>query len=252
MATVITGTLSADEWMERIRHFLQQPDIGVVSPSPEALARYASAFTHPSYIREQDPGNNAPLFPDNFERLEFLGDRVLNLVVAEYLFLDGDQSEGAMTSRMEVVRNQHLGAIVPSLGIGFLEMIRAGQNQEKTTRIIAAAFEAFIGAFYLDRGLEPAKLMLMRLIGDEIATFSSDDNYKKLLQERVQKSLQILPEYMLIQKTGPDHCPEFTYQVLLDKEIWGTGTGATKAIATQNAARAALIALDRSPSPDSG
>lgn len=252
MAIFFAGTPDMDDWMERIRHFLQQPEIGVVSPSPEALARYISAFTHPSCIREQASGDNALPFPDNFERLEFLGDRVLNLVVAEYLFLDGDQSEGAMTSRMEVVRNQHLGAIVPSLDIGFPEMIRAGQNQEKTTRIIAAAFEAFIGAFYLDNGLESTKLMLMRLIGDDIATFSSDDNYKKVLQERVQKSFQILPEYVLIRKIGPDHCPEFTYQVLLDTKILGTGKGATKAVATQNAARAALSALDRDISPDTG
>lgn len=246
----MTGTPKGDDWMERIRHFLQQPGIGVVSPSPEALERYAGAFTHPSYIRERASNDDVLPYPDNFERLEFLGDRVLNLVVAEYLFLDGDQSEGAMTSRMEVVRNQHLGSIVPSLGIGFQEIIRAGHNQEKTTRIIAAAFEAFIGAFYLDWGLEPTKLMLMRLIGDEIATFSSNDNYKKQLQEKVQKSFQILPEYILIRKTGPDHCPEFTYQVLLNKRIWGTGRGATKAVATQNAARDALSALDRTPFPD--
>lgn len=252
MVTIRAGTSTGDEWMERVRHFLQQPDIGVVSPSPEALVQYARAFTHPSFIREQAPGNPALPLPDNFERLEFLGDRVLNLVVAEYLFLDGDQSEGAMTARMEVVRNQHLGAIVPSLDIGFPEMIRAGQNQEKTTRIIAAAFEAFIGAFYLDNGLESTKLMLMRLIGDDIATFSSDDNYKKVLQERVQKSFQILPEYVLIRKIGPDHCPEFTYQVLLDKKIRGTGRGPTKAVATQNAARDALSALDRTPFPDTG
>lgn len=241
-------TSPGDTMVKRLKQFLQQSSIGIDAPTGEDLSRYAGAFTHPSYTRERIAVGEPLPYPDTFERLEFLGDRVLNLVVAEYLFSDGQQNEGAMTSRMEVVRNQNLGAIVPSLDIGFIDMIVVGQNQKKTTRIIASSFEAFIGAFFLDRGFGETKQMLMRLIGDEIATFSPDDNYKKMLQENVQKSGGILPVYILAEKTGPDHCPLFTYRVMLDTRISGTGTGPTKAVATQNAARDALRNLERTTS----
>lgn len=247
LITSMIETFPGDTMRARLIQFLQQSSIGIDAPSDGALSFYAGAFTHPSYTKERIDREEPLPYPDTFERLEFLGDRVLNLVVAEYLFKDSQQSEGAMTSRMEVVKNQNLGAIVPSLDIGFTDMIVVGQNQKKTTRIIASSFEAFIGAFFLDRGLDDTTQMLMRLIGDEIATFSPDDNYKKQLQEKVQRSMGILPEYILSEKTGPDHCPLFTYHVMLDKRISGTGTGPTKAVATQNAARDALRALDRNP-----
>jgi len=229
--------------MRALRNFLQQPEIGLSHPTPDALIRYADALTHPSYLRENSRGDGAPSGPDDFERLEFLGDRVLNLVVAQYLFLEGHQSEGDMTSRMEVVKNQHLGAIVPSLAIGFSEMVLVGRNQKKTSRILAASFEAFIGAFYLDKGFESTRAMIMHLMGDEIATFSPDDNYKKMLQEEVQKSMGIIPVYILKEKKGPDHKPEFTYEVILGEKTYGVGSGTSKAMATQDAAHAALHAL---------
>lgn len=228
--------------LKRLTHFLEQPDIGIIDPTPVALARYATALTHPSYLREQAGGESAPSTPDEYERLEFLGDRVLNLVVAGYLFSESYQSEGCMTSRMEVVKNQHLGVIIPSLNIGLSDMILVGRKQMITTRIIAASFEAFIGACYLDAGFEYTRKMILRLMGDEIATFSPDDNYKKILQEEVQKSMGIVPEYVLKERAGPDHRAEFTYQVLLGGKISGEGKGNSKATATQNAARAALRA----------
>ncbi|MCU0631593.1 MAG: putative dsRNA-binding protein [Methanolinea sp.] len=234
-----------------MRIFLQQPSIGCKNPTPEALERYGNALTHPSYIQDHPRKEGASPGTEDYERLEFLGDRVLNLVVAEYLFSDGHQSEGSMTSRMEVVKNQHLGAIVPSLCIGFPEMIQLGRNQERTTRIIAASFEAFMGAYYLDGGLNATRDLIMRLMGDEISSFSPGDNYKKMLQEEVQRYPGILPVYVLREKEGPDHRPVFTYAVLLGGKVYGEGRGHSKARATQNAALAALRALGHSPPGDS-
>lgn len=229
-------------WEERLIAFLRQPEIGYADPGTDAIARYSAAFTHQSYIREAQCGEESPPPYEDYERLEFLGDRVLNLIVAEYLFSLGHHSEGSMTSCMEVVKNQHIGAIVPSLGIGFTEMIRVGRNQQKTTRIIAGSFEAFIGAHYLERGLESTRRMIMRLIGDDIAAFSPGDNYKKILQEELQATLGTLPVYVLHEKKGPDHRPEFVYRVLIGRRVAGEGKGRNKAEATQNAALDALRA----------
>lgn len=239
-----------DIWTDRLNSFLHQPAIGCRDLSKRSLARFSAALTHQSYIREiQQQGDDlAP--EEDYERLEFLGDRVLNLVVAEHLFSSGHSSEGCMTSRMEVVKNQHLGAIVPSLGIGFPEMIRVGRHQQMTTRIIAGSFEAFIGAYYLARGLLHTRIMILRLMGDDIASFSPNDNYKKILQEDVQRTAGILPVYILHRKEGPDHSPEFVYRVLIGGAVQGEGRGRSKAEATQNAALDALRARGQFPPHD--
>ncbi|HOT04558.1 MAG TPA: putative dsRNA-binding protein [Methanolinea sp.] len=234
-------------WKERLTAFLKQPLIGCTNPSESALARYTAAFTHQSFLKGTGQQQGTPLPCEDYERLEFLGDRVLNLVVAEHLFFMGHENEGSMTSRMEVVKNQNLGAIVPSLGIGFPEMIRVGQHQQRTTRIIAGSFEAFIGAHYLENGLDSTRRMIIRLIGDDIASFSPHHNYKKILQEEIQGSLGILPVYVLHDKKGPDHKPEFVYQVFISGTLCGEGRGANKAEATQNAAWNALQARERRP-----
>ncbi len=236
-----------NNWKERLTAFLNQPWIGCTDPSERTLARYSAALTHQSYLKEIEQQQGTPLSCEDYERLEFLGDRVLNLLVAEHLFFMGHESEGHMTSRMEVVKNQHLGAIVPSLGIGFPEMIHVGQHQQRTTRIIAGSFEAFIGAHYLESGLDSTRRMIMRLIGDDIASFSPHDNYKKILQEEVQGTPGILPVYILHDKKGPDHRPEFVYQVFIGGILCGEGRGGNKAEATQNAARNALRARGRLP-----
>ncbi|OPX66260.1 MAG: ribonuclease III [Methanoregulaceae archaeon PtaB.Bin056] len=238
-----------NNWRDRLTAFLKQPWIGCTDPSERTLARYSAALTHQSYLKENEHQQGTPFPCEDYERLEFLGDRVLNLIVAEYLFFMGHESEGSMTSRMEVVKNQHLGAIVPSLGIGFPEMIRVGQHQQRTTRIIAGSFEAFIGAHYLESGLGSTRRMIMHLIGDDIASFSPHDNYKKILQEEIQGSLGILPVYILHEKKGPDHRPEFVYQVFIDGTLYGEGRGGNKAEATQNAAKNALRSRGRLPRP---
>jgi ribonuclease-3 len=148
---------------------------------------------------------------------------------------------------MEVVKNRHLGSIVPSLGIGFEQMIRRGRSQPLTPRIIAGAFEAFIGALYLDAGFDRTREIVLALVGGEIEAFSPDRNYKKILQETVQKQYRILPVYRCVEREGSDHLPLFTYEVLVDGKRVGLGSGASIALATQDAACDGLKNLGRLP-----
>lgn len=202
----------------------------------DSLDLYSRALTHSSFSRGESllSGEGAGLV-DN-ERLEFLGDRVLNLVVAEYLYRCYDEPEGRLTQRMEVTRNRNLGTLIPSLGIGLEDLILLAANQEITPGIIADAFEAFIGALYLDIGFERTKHVVLFLMGDEIESFSTGKNYKKKLQEILQKQKRPLPVYSLVHKRGMDHEPEFVYTVTVDGGISGEGSGSSKAEATQKAA----------------
>jgi ribonuclease-3 len=177
------------------------------------------------------------------ERLEFLGDRVLNLIVAEFLFLNYPGPEGELTARMEWTKNRNLARAVTAADIGFEDLILVGSRQEKTPRIIAGAFEAFVAALYLDFGMERTKIIIGRLMADEIRNYRTDRNYKKSLQEYLQKKDRPLPEYQLEERLGVHHHPRFNYVVMIDGEIIGRGTGRSKAEATQNAAREALQVL---------
>ncbi|MDD1716285.1 MAG: putative dsRNA-binding protein, partial [Methanolinea sp.] len=222
--------------------FLTKPEIGRTHPSPEALDRYNAALTHRSFVKD-NPGEEISGEETDYERLEFLGDRVLNLIVAEHLFRDGRESEGSMTSRMEAVKNQHLGALVPALGIGFENLVRVGRNQVKNSRILAGAFEAFVGALYLDAGMMRTKSIVWEMIGGEIMSFDPDRNYKKILQEMIQQEDHTIPEYRLCRKEGLDHLPLFTFEVLVGGIVLGRGKGRSKAEATQEAAKDALSKL---------
>jgi ribonuclease-3 len=220
-----------------LRAFLSGPAIGRRRAGPEALERYHRSLTHRSYVRETDVPSG-----DN-ERLEFLGDRVLNLIVAEFLFRSYPGSEGDLTMRMEWTENRNLARAVTAAGIGFEELILVGNRQEKTPRIIAGAFEAFVAALYLDLGLARTKTIIGRLLADEIRNYRTDRNYKKSLQEYLQKRDRPLPEYQLGERSGTPHHPRFSYVVTIDGDVIGRGTGRSKTEATQNAARAALRVL---------
>jgi len=236
----MTEKREEDFYRERLRVFLGDPRIGVTDPSPAALARYTAAFTHKSFAREH---GSAGVPVADYEALEFLGDRVLNLVVAEYIFRHSPGNEGEMTEKMEFARNSHLFSIVSSLGTGFSGMIRLGSHQKLTSRIAASAFESFLGAYFLDRGFEKTRSFLLGLLGDELGTFIPFMNYKKRLQEHIQKTSRQIPVYERIAKEGPDHAPVFTYRVSVSGVILGTGRGITKTQATQEAARNALCSL---------
>ncbi len=228
------------ERINDLKTFLETAPVFRRQVSGEGIELYNLAFTHSSWIKEhfKDCGNGS--YRADNERLEFLGDRVLNLIVAEYLFSCYEMDEGAMTGRMEVTRNRNLARIIKDLDIGFEYLILVGTGQKKTPGIVADAFEAFIGALYLDCGLLETRRIVLDLVRDEIRSFSPDRNYKKKLQEYLQKSRRPLPVYELAERSGPDHGPVFMYRVWVGDTVLGTGTGLTKTEATQNAAKSAF------------
>ncbi len=221
-----------------LRNLLKK--LGRTRVSAKALERYDQALTHRSYLRED---NVTPAEKDN-ERLEFLGDRVLNLTIAEYLYLSFPGAEGELTARMEWTKNKNLASLVVSSGTGLDGLIRTGKGQEKTPRIIAGSFEAFIAAFYLDAGLEKTKKLISIFFPENTADFGINRNYKKMLQERVQKQNLPLPLYELEHRVGADHQPFFFYVVRVGARVIGRGSGKTKTEATQNAAHDALQRID--------
>lgn len=224
--------------------FLAQPQIGIAGIPDDALERYDQAFTHRSYAHENPCG----LLPcPDYERLEFLGDRILNFIVAEYLLCTFKCSEGALSKRMEATKNEHLGTIVPATGIGLEDLILLGAGQPLIPSIIADVFEAFICALYLHVGLDRTRSIVLGLVADEILHFDPGGNTIGRLQERLQQDRLGLPEYRIVSRTGPDHDPTFLSAVTVAEHFTAFGRGGSKAGAKKEAARAALEVLERTP-----
>lgn len=220
---------------ESLRSFLKR--LGRIRVSAGALERYNQALTHRSFSRQSGGGEG-----DN-ERLEFLGDRVLNLFLAECLYRAFPETEGELTARMEVSRNRNLARRVIASESGLEDLILLGKGQEMTPRIIAGSFEAFIAALYLDAGLANTREVLFRFFPPEAGSFDATRNYKKELQEHLQKAGLPPPRYEPESRRGEDHRPWFVYTVLIDGVVAGRGTGSNKADATQEAARQALVTI---------
>jgi len=220
-----------------IREFLARPEIGRRSISPAAFTLYDTALTHRSYARERE--GDLEKIADN-ERLEFLGDRVLNLVIAELLLSWFDEPEGALAARMEWMKNRNLASVISTAVPAFPCLILVGKNQGTTPKIIAGSFEAFVGALHLDAGLETVNQMIVAFFADDIRKFSTDTNYKKKLQESLQKENLPLPVYELEFREGKPHSPHFSYLVKSGDTCLGRGIGRCKSEATQHAARDAL------------
>ncbi|HEV8638014.1 MAG TPA: ribonuclease III [Chloroflexota bacterium] len=224
-----------------------QRRIGYRFADPEALRR---ALVHTSYVNEV-----AEPKPQSNERLEFLGDAVLELVVAERLFLDRPElAEGDLTTmRAALVRLETLGRV--GLGLGLGGYLFLGRGEESTggrgrPTVVGRALEALIGAVYFDGGLSAARDVALRLIGPEIervamAVALKDD--KSRLQEAAQGELGLTPSYRTVAAVGPDHAKEFTVEVSLGDVVVGRGDGRTKQLAAQEAAR---DALGRWPPPE--
>lgn len=202
------------------------------------------AVTHRSYAQESSPPE-----ADN-ERLEFLGDAVLQLIVTKRLWSDlSEEDEGVLTRRRsEKVSGRALAKVARQMG--FSEFLRLGRGELKTggrqkPSILAAALEALVGAIYLDAGhVKCAKLVESWLWGEENAGTDGDDaDYKSMLQEQMQRKDQRLPVYCVISETGPEHQKEFEIEVRHGKNVLGRGTGKNKKEAEQAAARKSLIAL---------
>ena len=199
------------------------------------------ALYHSSYANEHRGG-----FGSN-ERLEFLGDAVLGMVTADYLFhRHPDLPEGDLTRiRAALVCEQSLHEVAQRLGLG--EYIKLGHGEElgggrKRPSILADAVEAVIAAMYLDGGLEPAQRFILAHILNGLAEgeIHHVEDYKTELQERVQRRAGQTLSYTVCAESGPDHNKTFTMAVLLNGSEIGRGTGRTKKEAEQSAARCAL------------
>ncbi|WP_047981301.1 ribonuclease III [Ornithinibacillus contaminans] len=206
------------------------------------IAVIKQAFTHSSYVNE----HRDQRYSDN-ERLEFLGDAVLELGVSQYLYRKyPNMPEGEMTKlRAAIVCEPSLEAFARSLSFG--EHILLGKGEEMTggrTRpaLLADVFEAFLGALYLDQGFDTALQFLEKYVFPKIDTgaFSHAMDYKSKLQEIVQQDKNKTIDYAIIDETGPSHNKEFVAELRINGEVWGSGVGRTKKESEQRAAKDAL------------
>ena len=200
------------------------------------------ALTHTSYANERR-GNNIK----HNERLEFLGDAVLSIVVADYIYSNCPElPEGELTKlRSALVCEKALYKFGKMINLGsFLYLSKGERNGGGADRpsIVSDAFEAVIAAIYLDGGMEPAKKHILRFIVPEIKNQSKKPfkDYKTTLQEIVQKNPGEKIEYTLVSESGPDHDKHFVFEVHLNSNVIGKGGGRSKKEAEQNAAREAL------------
>jgi ribonuclease-3 len=202
-----------------------------------------AALTHRSYAFEHG------LAVTN-ERLEFLGDAVLGLVVTDMAFTSyADMPEGQLAKlRAAVVNMQALADVARSLGLGDLVLLGKGEESSggrDKSSILADSLEAVFGAVYLDRGLETATDLIQRLFRDRIDAWvrgEGDRDFKTILQELASRTLRAVPEYRIAER-GPDHEKEFTATAVIAGETLGTGTGRSKKEAEQQAAREAFDRL---------
>ncbi|WP_033301605.1 ribonuclease III [Sediminispirochaeta bajacaliforniensis] len=196
------------------------------------------AFSHRSFANEQ--GSNI----DNNEKLEFLGDSVLGLVVSEYLFaLLPDKAEGDLARvKSFVVSEDSLAEIARKIKVDNYILIGKGEEYSggrNKKAILADCMEAIIGSFYLDSGFKAARSFVLKYLIPEINKVLENrhkKDYKTLLQEYVQKQFKSYPRYSLVKKTGPDHDRTFWIEVKIDGKVYGPGKGKNKKEAEQHAA----------------
>ncbi len=199
-------------------------------------------FVHRSYLNE-----NSNFDLDHNERLEFLGDAVLELVVTEYLYLNYQNPEGELTNwRSALVRGVMLAEIAQSLAMGdYLYLSKGEQKSGGKARqlILANTFEAFIGALYLDAGYQAAQKFITTQLLHKLKSIIDNKLYmdaKSRLQELSQEKSGITPSYKVMSEQGPDHAKSFTVGVYLDGKLMGEGSGSSKQSAEQAAASNAL------------
>lgn len=200
-----------------------------------------TALTHSSYANEAKGGRHSN------ERLEFLGDSVLGVVVADYLFKNcPDMPEGDLTkNRAALVCEKSLCGFSRQLGVGdFLLLSHGEQNSGGRSRpsILADAFEAIIAAIYMDGGMEEARRFVLNFVVPALKTAKPKafKDYKTALQEIIQQNPEEHLEYVLTGESGPDHDKHFTVEVHLNSNVIGKGGGRSKKEAEQQAAREAL------------
>lgn len=219
-----------------------QKQIGVTFKD-EALLK--QAFVHRSYINEN---RNSGL--SHNERLEFLGDAVLELAITDFLYKKyTDKAEGEMTAyRSALVNADTCATIASKIGMEPLLLLSKGESKDTGRArqyILANALEALIGAIYLDQGLEKAEKFIadnFTVMIDKIISEGGHVDSKSLFQEKAQEFEGITPSYKTIKESGPDHEKKFTVAVYIGKDEIATGEGKSKQDAEQEAAQSALKA----------
>lgn len=215
--------------------------INIIFKDKELLKQ---AFTHRSYLNE-----NKNLKNDHNERLEFLGDAILELVITDYLFHNyQDKNEGVLTSyRSALVNADTCASIASNLGVNDLLLLSKGESKDTGRArqyILANTLEAIIGAIYLDQGYERSKYFIeenfIPLI-DKITKEGSHIDAKSLFQERAQEFLGITPIYKTVKESGPDHDKVFTVALFVGSQEVSNGSGKSKQDAEQDAAKKALV-----------
>jgi ribonuclease-3 len=203
------------------------------------------AFTHRSYINENPDwalGHN--------ERLEFLGDAVLELIVTQYLYENYPQEpEGMLTSyRAALVNADMLAGVAEDVGMNEFLLLSRGERKDLGKAryyILANTIEAFVGALYLDQGYEAARLFVSKNLFPHIHEVIEKKLYKdakSVFQEEAQEKAGVTPSYEVLKEYGPDHDKHFLIAVCIGKEKVAEGEGSSKQIAQQNAAENALLA----------
>jgi len=205
------------------------------------IALYEQALTHPSY------NGDANTKHQDYEKLEFMGDAVLNFVTADLVYENRpEMSEGNLTKlRSVLVSTKPLAAYARKIKLH--EYIRIGHSitleQVKTSdKILENVFESLVGAIYLDAGLKPAYRLISSLLLEDIKNYDVDDltDYKSKLQEEIQAEHRDAVQYVTIEQNGPAHDRTFKVQVLFNGIVLGVGEGKSKKKAEEMAAKSAL------------
>ena len=198
-------------------------------------------FTHPSCVQDKK---------DSYERLEFLGDAVLKLIVSNYFFKKyKTELEGVLTEkRNSVISDETLAKLALKLDFEDLILISDDMKNSSYSKeiVLACVFEALLGGIFYEAGYEKTEKFFLNNFTeeiDEIASLARSSNYKALLQEYTQSIDATLPEYNLVKEIGKSHDKTFTYEVLWQSKVLGTGSGKTKKQAQTLAAKSAIEKL---------
>ncbi len=208
----------------------------------ENIDLLVTALTHRSYVNEHRKSVS-----EHNERLEFLGDAVLELVVTDFLFRNYSEAEGILTSwRASLVRTESIGEAGQKLGYEPLVRMSRGEKQgseRARLQILANAFEALIGAIYLERGYDDAAVFITKHITSKLDGILKEGSWrdpKSHLQEVMQRIDSVTPRYVVLDEVGPDHDKVFTLGVYAGDRLVSKGVGPSKQAAQQEAAKAAL------------
>jgi len=221
-----------------------QKTIGIHFNNQELLKQ---AFYHRSYL------NEVKQIKESNERLEFLGDAILSFLTSLHLYHQFPQyPEGTLTNiRSSVVKTQSLGTAAKKLGFGELLFLSKGEEEgggRNNISLLADSFEAFLGALYIDQGIDAAALFLKTQLFPQIISIVKNKTYvdfKSYLQELVQETHKISPNYDVVKTEGPDHDRTFWIEVKIGQKTLGSGIGKSKQEGEQQAAKNALEKMGR-------